>query len=99
MVIKYTKWSLNIPIRCKLCIPNVKNIPTYSIAKPSKINLDWDFWFEKLPSGHPASQPERDKSGRREVDEKRMIIEELTLLSSLSIFLHSDLDYWLSGLK
>jgi hypothetical protein len=25
-----------------------------SIARPSKIYPNWDFWFENIPSGNPA---------------------------------------------
>jgi hypothetical protein len=27
-------------------------MPTTSIARPSKIYPNWDFWFEKIPSGN-----------------------------------------------
>jgi hypothetical protein len=39
-----------------------KNIPTFSIARPSKIYPNCDFWFENLPSGNPAqySKPFED---------------------------------------
>jgi hypothetical protein len=30
-----------------------KNIPTSSIAGPSKVYTNCDFWFEKKPSGNP----------------------------------------------
>jgi hypothetical protein len=39
MAVKYTK--------------RPQNIPTSSIARPSKIYPDWDFWFENIPSGNP----------------------------------------------
>jgi hypothetical protein len=29
-------------------------IPTFSISRPSKIFQNWDFWYEKIPSGNPA---------------------------------------------
>jgi hypothetical protein len=29
-------------------------IPTSSVARPSKIYPNWDFWFENMPSGNPA---------------------------------------------
>jgi hypothetical protein len=32
-------------------------IPTFSIPRPSKIYPNWDFWFEKIPSGNPAGHP------------------------------------------
>jgi hypothetical protein len=32
------------------------NIPTSSIASPSKIYPDWDFGFEKIPSGNPGQK-------------------------------------------
>jgi hypothetical protein len=28
----------------------------HSIAKPSKIYQNWDFWSENMPSGNPAMQ-------------------------------------------
>jgi hypothetical protein len=31
-----------------------KNIPTSSIARPSKIYPNLDFWFENIPSGNPV---------------------------------------------
>jgi hypothetical protein len=31
-----------------------KNIPTFSIPRPSKIYPSWDFWFENKPSGNPG---------------------------------------------
>jgi hypothetical protein len=40
MTTKYTKWPLNIP--------------TFSIPRPLKIYPNWDFWYEKMPSGNPA---------------------------------------------
>jgi hypothetical protein len=30
------------------------NIPTSSIARPSKICRNWDLWFEIIPSGNPV---------------------------------------------
>jgi hypothetical protein len=30
------------------------NIPTSSIARPSKICPNWDFWFENKPPGNPV---------------------------------------------
>jgi hypothetical protein len=30
-------------------------VPTSSIARPSKIYPNWDFWFENIPSGNPGS--------------------------------------------
>jgi hypothetical protein len=31
-------------------------MPTSSIARPSKIYPNLDFWFENKPSGNPASK-------------------------------------------
>jgi hypothetical protein len=31
-----------------------KNTPTFSSAGPSKINPNYDFWFENIPSGNPG---------------------------------------------
>jgi hypothetical protein len=50
----------NIPIDDKICqmagkfIQWPSNIPTSSIARPSKIFPKWDFWLEKKPSGNPG---------------------------------------------
>jgi hypothetical protein len=30
-----------------------KNIPAFSIPRPSKIYPNWDFWYENIPSGNP----------------------------------------------
>jgi hypothetical protein len=32
----------------------IKNIPTSSIARPSKNYPNLDFWFENIPSGNPG---------------------------------------------
>jgi hypothetical protein len=32
----------------------IKNIPTFSILRPTKIYSNSDFWLEKEPSGNPA---------------------------------------------
>jgi hypothetical protein len=29
-------------------------MPTSSVARPSKIYPNWDFWFETIPSGIPG---------------------------------------------
>jgi hypothetical protein len=58
----------NIPNDHKLYIPNChalcqmaikypklsKNITTFSIPRPSKIDPNWDIWFENKPSGNPS---------------------------------------------
>jgi hypothetical protein len=31
------------------------NIPTFPLTRPSNIYPNWDFWFENIPSGNPAS--------------------------------------------
>jgi hypothetical protein len=28
-------------------------IPSFTIHRPSKIDPNWDFWFENKPSGNP----------------------------------------------
>jgi hypothetical protein len=38
------------------------NIPTSSIARPSKIYPNWDFRFENKPSGNPAGARVSGKS-------------------------------------
>jgi hypothetical protein len=32
------------------------NMATSSIARPSKIYPNWDFWFENVPSGNPGRE-------------------------------------------
>jgi hypothetical protein len=61
-------------------------IPTFSNPRSSKIYPNWDFWFENIPSGNPASQwnfrpilkrtkPEDcNDSSRRPASRKRLII-------------------------
>jgi hypothetical protein len=41
MATKYTKWP--------------KNRPTCSIARPSEIYPNWDFWFENMPKSAKES--------------------------------------------
>jgi hypothetical protein len=49
---KYTKMALNYQMAVKYSKwPN--NIPTFPISRPSKIYPNWDFGFEKIPSGNP----------------------------------------------
>jgi hypothetical protein len=31
-------------------------MPRFFIARPSKIYLNWDFWFENKPSGNPGKK-------------------------------------------
>jgi hypothetical protein len=50
---KYTKLPLNYQMTIK-CTKQLKNIPTLSIPRPSKIYPNWYFWFENMPSGNPA---------------------------------------------
>jgi hypothetical protein len=33
-------------------------MPTSSIERPYKIYTNWDFWFEKKPSGNTGDDPE-----------------------------------------
>jgi hypothetical protein len=53
MTTKYTKWPYNIRNGCKMDQMAI-NLPTYFIARHSKIYPNWDFWFESIPSGNPA---------------------------------------------
>jgi hypothetical protein len=48
MAIKCFPWTLNRPNDHEIGRPRV------SIANPSKIYQNWDFWFESKPSGNPA---------------------------------------------
>jgi hypothetical protein len=62
-----TKTGKNVPKREKMyqngekCTKTGENIPNdhmynmpSSIARPSKVYTNWDFWFEKKPSGNPV---------------------------------------------
>jgi hypothetical protein len=45
------------------------NIPTSSIAIPSNIYPNWDFWLENIPSGNPgalAKEVRKDESEKVE---------------------------------
>jgi hypothetical protein len=53
IIIIYPEEPQNIPNGCKID-QMVINIPTSSIARPSKIDSNWDFWFKNMPSGNPA---------------------------------------------
>jgi hypothetical protein len=61
---KYTILPQNIPNVHKIYQKYVKwtecpyNIPTSSIARPSKIYPNLAFWFENKPSGNPANNSE-----------------------------------------
>jgi hypothetical protein len=33
-------------------------VPTFPYPRPYKIYPNWDFWFENVPSGNPASRKE-----------------------------------------
>jgi hypothetical protein len=48
MATKYTKWPYNVP--------------TPSMARPSKIYPNSDFWFENIPSGNPAFKGQKRPS-------------------------------------
>jgi hypothetical protein len=56
----YHQFSTNLPNDHKIYQTAViyskwpKNIPTFSISSPSKIYPNWDFGFEKIPSGNPG---------------------------------------------
>jgi hypothetical protein len=50
----YTKCPLNITKGCKIDHVSIKYTNTSSIARPSKIYPNLDFWFENKPSGNPA---------------------------------------------
>jgi hypothetical protein len=43
-----TQWPYKIPNGHKM----YQHFPLY--LRPSKIYPDWDFWFEKIPSGNPG---------------------------------------------
>jgi hypothetical protein len=45
---------INYP-KCPINIPNGHQIwSTFSNLGPSKVYPNWDFWFEKKPSGNPG---------------------------------------------
>jgi hypothetical protein len=50
MYAKYSKWP--------------ENKTTFSNLGPSKIYPNWDFWFEKKPSGNPSTKRSSDKPKR-----------------------------------
>jgi hypothetical protein len=52
MATKYTKWLQNKPNGHKIYIR------TSSIARPSKIYPNCDFWFDNTPSGNPELRPD-----------------------------------------
>jgi hypothetical protein len=54
---KYTKWPLNVPNGHKIQHLDkiIQKIPASSIARPSKIYTNLDFWFENIPSGNTAA--------------------------------------------
>jgi hypothetical protein len=64
---KLTKWPLNIP--------------TSSIARPSKIYPNWSFWFENIPSGNPEAF-----GFRLEGVKKTMFVGEKRLLTRFARF-------------
>jgi hypothetical protein len=57
---KYTRLPQNIPNGHKIFPMAViqtkwsKNLLRFSIARPSKIDQNWDFWFENKPSVNPG---------------------------------------------
>jgi hypothetical protein len=63
MATKCTKWSLNIPFGSKINKMALK-IPTFFIARPSKIYPNLDFLFENIPSGNTAMLA-REKKKRK----------------------------------
>jgi hypothetical protein len=54
ITIKYTKWPPNIPTGRKIDQMAI-NTKTYSIARRSRIYLNWDLCFENMPSGSPVT--------------------------------------------
>jgi hypothetical protein len=56
MASKYAKWPQNMPNSHKIYIP------TSSIARPSKIYPDWDFWLENMSSGNPGRKVSENSS-------------------------------------
>jgi hypothetical protein len=54
MVIKYTKCRKKFQMAIKYI--------HFAKLRPSKINQNWDFWFENKPSGNPA----RRAGGKKE---------------------------------
>jgi hypothetical protein len=61
---KYTRIATKLPNYYKIYQMAViyfkwlKNIPTFSITRPSKIYPSKDCWFENAPSGNPDLYPE-----------------------------------------
>jgi hypothetical protein len=48
----------------------VIKIPTSSAARPYRIDPNWDFWFENIPSGNSAL---RQREGEKEKERERLI--------------------------
>jgi hypothetical protein len=40
-------------------------MPRFSVARPSKIYPNWDFWFENKPSGNPVRNSKYKKTQKR----------------------------------
>jgi hypothetical protein len=65
---KYTKRTQYIPNCHKIYLMDGKftqwpqNMPTSSVARPSKIFPNWDFRFENIPSGNPVHIEEKTNS-------------------------------------
>jgi hypothetical protein len=56
MTANCTKWTLNVPFVRKIDKMDLK-ITTSSIARPSKINPNSDFWFENICTVWQHCQP------------------------------------------
>jgi hypothetical protein len=60
MALKYTYQHLqrtkNVPNDNKICemVTKYTNQHMYSMARPSKIYPNYDFWFQNIPSGNPG---------------------------------------------
>jgi hypothetical protein len=52
----YTIWPQNMYTKWPQNIPNIQKVQQSisSIASPSKIYPNYDFWFETMPSGNPG---------------------------------------------
>jgi hypothetical protein len=59
---QYTKAVENVPDCHKIYQMAIEYTkwPNFSVSKPSKIYPNWDFWFENIASGNPASRRKWD---------------------------------------
>jgi hypothetical protein len=47
----------------------------YTIARPSKIYPNWDFWFENIPSGNPRCNKRASSGQALPVRQQTFVLE------------------------